>query len=50
MHENIDGGVLVGYIVKLLYTFNCLINNPCNAGSLEAREAASKRAILFTEE
>lgn len=40
VHENKDGGVLVGSIVKLLYTFNCLINNPCNAASLEAQEAA----------
>lgn len=45
VHENNDGGVLVGYIGKLLYTFNCLINNHCNAASLEAREAANKRAI-----
>lgn len=45
VHENKDGGVLVGYFVKLLYTFNCLINNHCNAVSLEAWEAANKRAI-----
>lgn len=45
VHENRDGGVLVGYTVKLLYTLNCLINNHCDAASLEAREAANKRAI-----
>lgn len=45
VHANKDGGVLVGYIVKPLYTFNCLTNNPRNAAGLEVREATSKHAV-----